>query len=141
MFPYRRLLCNVLIQPHFDYACTAWYPNLTKKLKDKLQVTPKNALDFVWNCNVGNVYQMNTKKLNWLPINHSFKQYVTSAVFKFVQNKYPAYMSEVFRPSENMRINARNSYLKLNYPFRKTSTGQNVFCCIGPAIWSRIPEI
>ena len=84
---------------------------------------------------------MNTKKLNWLPINHSFKQYVTSAVFKFVQNKYPAYMSEVFRPFENMRINARNSYLKLNYPFRKTSTGQNVLCCIGPAIWSRIPEI
>ena len=29
----RRLLCNALIQPHFDYACSAWYPNLTKKLK------------------------------------------------------------------------------------------------------------
>ena len=26
----RRLLCNVLIQPHFDYTCSAWYPNLTK---------------------------------------------------------------------------------------------------------------
>ena len=24
----RRLLCNALIQPHFDYACSAWYPNL-----------------------------------------------------------------------------------------------------------------
>ena len=23
----RRLLCNALIQPHFDYACSAWYPN------------------------------------------------------------------------------------------------------------------
>ena len=29
--PLRRLLCNALIQPHFDYACTAWYPNLSKK--------------------------------------------------------------------------------------------------------------
>ena len=29
----RRLLCNVLIQPHFDYACSAWYPNLTKKIE------------------------------------------------------------------------------------------------------------
>ena len=27
----RRLLCNAQIQPHFDYACSAWYPNLTKK--------------------------------------------------------------------------------------------------------------
>ena len=28
----RRLLCNVLTQPHFVYACSAWYPNLSKKL-------------------------------------------------------------------------------------------------------------
>ena len=27
----RRLLCNVLIRPHFDYACSTWYPNLSKK--------------------------------------------------------------------------------------------------------------
>ena len=27
----KRLLCNALIQPHFDYACSAWYPNLHKK--------------------------------------------------------------------------------------------------------------
>ena len=30
--PLRRLLCNALVQPHFDYASSAWYPNL-KKLK------------------------------------------------------------------------------------------------------------
>ena len=30
----RRLLCNALIQPHFDYACSAWYPNLPEKLKN-----------------------------------------------------------------------------------------------------------
>ena len=27
----RRLLCNTLIQPHFDYACAAWYPLLNKR--------------------------------------------------------------------------------------------------------------
>ena len=30
-FSLRQLLCNALIQPHFDYACLAWYPNLTKR--------------------------------------------------------------------------------------------------------------
>ena len=36
--PYlKQLLCNALIQPHFDYACSAWYPNLNKKFKSKLQ--------------------------------------------------------------------------------------------------------
>ena len=32
----RRLLCNTLIQTHFDYACSAWYPNLSKKLKNRI---------------------------------------------------------------------------------------------------------
>ena len=29
----RRLLCNTLIQPNFDYTCAAWYSNLNKKYK------------------------------------------------------------------------------------------------------------
>ena len=31
----RRMLCNAFIQPHFDYECTAWYPNLTKNKQQK----------------------------------------------------------------------------------------------------------
>ena len=31
----RRLLCNALIQPHYDYACSAWYPSLNKRLLKK----------------------------------------------------------------------------------------------------------
>ena len=34
----RRLLCNALIQLHFDYVCSAWYPNLSKKLKTKNRI-------------------------------------------------------------------------------------------------------
>ena len=34
--PYlKRLLCNALIQQHFDYVCSAWYPNLNNRLKSK----------------------------------------------------------------------------------------------------------
>ena len=36
--PYLKwLLRNALIQPHFDSACSAWYPNLNKKFKSKFQ--------------------------------------------------------------------------------------------------------
>ena len=35
----RRLLCNALIQPHFYYASSAWYTNLTQKMKNKIQIT------------------------------------------------------------------------------------------------------
>ena len=42
----RRLLYNALIQPHFDYACAAWYPNLNKKYKNKLQVLQNKCIRF-----------------------------------------------------------------------------------------------
>ena len=35
-FPLHRLLCNAMIQPFFDYACNAWYPNINKRLKMRL---------------------------------------------------------------------------------------------------------
>ena len=42
----RRLLCNALIKPHFDYACSAWYPNETKKLKHRIQTTQNKYMRF-----------------------------------------------------------------------------------------------
>ena len=40
------LLCNALIQPHFDYACSAQYPNLSKKLKNRIQTSQKKCIGF-----------------------------------------------------------------------------------------------
>ena len=40
----RRMLCNTIIQPHFDYACSAWYPNLTQGLKNKLQIAQNKCI-------------------------------------------------------------------------------------------------
>ena len=45
--PLRRLLCNSLIQPHFDYVCSAWYPNLNKKLESNCKYSKINAYDSV----------------------------------------------------------------------------------------------
>ena len=42
----RRLLCNALIQPHFDYVCSSWFPNLNQKLKKKLQTTRNKCIRF-----------------------------------------------------------------------------------------------
>ena len=40
----RRLLCNALMQHHFDY--TVWYPNVTKKLKHRIQITQNKSMCF-----------------------------------------------------------------------------------------------
>ena len=41
--PLRRLLCNALIQPHFDYACSAWYPNLNNRLSQNYKYSKTNV--------------------------------------------------------------------------------------------------
>ena len=42
----RRLLCNALIQPHFDYASSTWYPNLAQKMKNKFQITQNKCIRY-----------------------------------------------------------------------------------------------
>ena len=42
----KALLCNALIQPHFDYPYSAWYPNLNKKFKRKLQTVQNKCIRY-----------------------------------------------------------------------------------------------
>ena len=42
-----RLLCNALIQPYYDYACTAWCPSLNKKLSKNSKHPWTSVLDIV----------------------------------------------------------------------------------------------
>ena len=42
----RRMHCNTIIQPHFDYASSAWYPNLNNNLKSKLQIAQNKCIRF-----------------------------------------------------------------------------------------------
>ena len=44
--PLHRILCNALIQLLFDYACTSWFPNLSKKLRLRLQATQNKCMKF-----------------------------------------------------------------------------------------------
>ena len=70
--PFKSLLCNALIQPHFNYACAAWYPNLNKKYKKKTRRFYKTSVyisAYNWetllpkNCTktIQNVYKNYTK--------------------------------------------------------------------------------
>ena len=42
----RRLSCNALIQLHFDYVSSAWYLNLTQKMKSKIQITQNKCISW-----------------------------------------------------------------------------------------------
>ena len=69
----RRLLCNALIQPHFDYACSAWYPNLSKKLKNRIQTLQNKCICFCLQLDkMSHVSQKEFETINWLPIKERY---------------------------------------------------------------------
>ena len=92
----RRLLCNALIQPHFDYPCSAWYPNLTNKLKHRIQTTQNKCMRFCLRLDkLKHIYHEEFERLNWLPVTYRFKQCVISIVFKYFNKQFlkTAYIS------------------------------------------------
>ena len=79
----RTLLRNALIQPHFDYACAAWYPSLNKKYKNKLQVLQNKCIRFCLQVDnrehIGNEHFDN---INWLPTDQRFNQCLSTGLYK-----------------------------------------------------------
>ena len=66
-FPLRRLLCNAMIQPFFDYACNACYPNINKKLKNCLQAAQNKCIRFC--LKLDDRFRLKSKefeRINWL---------------------------------------------------------------------------
>ena len=113
----RRLLCNALIQPHFDYECSVWYPNLNKKFKTKLQTLQNKCVRFCLQLdNRAHVGLTEFKKINWLPVDSRFRQCLAANVFKFFDDKYPLYMKDVFDKSCMSQASTRNCTVKLSQP-------------------------
>ena len=49
----RRLLCNALVQPHFDYGCTSWYPLLrVRPWKLNCKLLKAKAYVLAWSCHL-----------------------------------------------------------------------------------------
>ena len=132
--PFRRLLCNAIIQSHFDYGCSAWYPSLNKSLKKKLQTLHNKCIRFCLNLNNrDHIGLTEFEKINWLPINDRFEQCISSTTFKFFNNRSPAYMNDVFKPAGHPITNTRASFLKLIEPLRKKQLSY-----LAPNIWNSI---
>ena len=139
--PMRRLLCNALIQPHFDYACSSWYINLNKSFKAKLQVMQNKCIRFC--LKLGKRTHIDAKEfntLNWLPVEQRFHQCLCVNTFKYFNDICPLYLKDIFQPTERTHINTQSSTLKLNQPLRKSNYGQRNISYLAPVKWNSLPE-
>ena len=134
---YRRLLCNALIQPHFDYGCSSWFPLFLKKLKPKLQKAQNKCFRFCLNLPPrSHINPCYCRKINWFPVSDRVEYCIANTVFKYWNGIVPGYIHEMFKPSF-CRYSAR-SQMALDIPLWKTNTGEKSLYFLGPKIWSKI---
>ena len=76
-----RLLRSALIQLHFNYAFTGWYPNLNKKYKNNLQVLQNKCIHFYLQLN--NQEHIRTDHFDKIPTDQRSKQCLSANIFKF----------------------------------------------------------
>ena len=133
-----RLLCNALIQPHYDYACSAWYPSLNKRLSKKIQTSQNKCIRYCLNLyNRAHVGIDEFIKINWLPTKERVAQCICVNIFKFFNKMSLQYMSEIFHPSHS-RYNTHMATLKLNLPFRQSCLSQKTISYLGPNTWNNL---
>ena len=138
----RRLLCNAIIQPHFDYACSTWYINLKVCLKNKLKVVQNKCIRFCLRKTFpSHIGFEDFLYMNWLPVELRVNQIILCNVFKFFQKTCPSFMAEIFQPTENQNMITRTSFLRLHQPKRKTKSGMNSISYIVHLIGTNYPQI
>ena len=97
-YSFCQLLCNTLIlQPHYDYACSAWYPSLNKRLMKKIQISQNKCIRYCLKLdNRAHIGANEFKEINWLPTRERVSQCICVNIFKFFNNMTPVYTSGTF---------------------------------------------
>ena len=68
-FKTKKLLVTLMIQCHFDYTCSFWYPGLSQSLCNKLQITQNKVIRFVLKlCPRSRIRSHVFRSLGWLPV-------------------------------------------------------------------------
>ena len=139
--PLRRLLCNALIQPLFDYACTAWFPNLSKKLRLRLQAMQNKCIRFCLQLDkMSSICVNEFLVLNWLNVHDRHLQFIVSDIFKFYNNHCPDYFSEVFCPVDNNGVAMCCCNKELKLPSHQSKFGMQNLSDVGRSTWNKLPN-
>ena len=137
----RRLLGDALIQPLFGYTCTAWFSNLSKRLKLRLQASQNKSIRFCLQLDKRSIIRIKEfLQLNWLNVYTRYLQFIVSDIFKFQNDQCPDYFNEIFSPAGENSVTTRSSNKKLKLPFRKAKLGIQSLSYVRPNTWNSLPN-
>ena len=138
----RKTLCTALIQCHFDYSCSSWYPGINKGLSDKLQVLQNRMIRFILNLNSRHhIGYKELKDAGFLKVSERVKQLKLGHIFKIKNNTCPSYMKTNFELlNENTERAKTRSYM-FNFFLPCTgSQAMKTFFYTGINDWNALPN-
>ena len=138
----RKTLCTALIQCHFDYSCSSWFPGINKGLTDKLQVLQNRMIRFILKLNSRHhIGYKELKEAGFLKVNERVKQLKLGHIFRIKNKTCPSYMMTNFEClNENEDRSNTRSY-KFNFFLPSTgSQGTKTFFYTGINDWNSLPN-
>ena len=90
------LLFSALVNPHFEYACNAWYRSVNANVKHKLQTAQNNMIRYLLNYGCRRHVGVNDfKKSNCLDISARVDYMTLNLMFNILNNVAPSYMCDI----------------------------------------------
>ena len=122
----------------FDYDCTPWFSNLSKKLIARFQATQNKCMRFcLQQGKMSRIWAKKFLELNWFNVPDRYLQFIVSHILKFYGNQCPDYFviwvfcntSYKLRVSRNWKVRVQiqelrvqiNKFKFTSYEFNLTS--------------------
>ena len=141
-FSCRKTLCSALIQCHFDYSCSSWYPGIRKELTKKLHIMQNKITRFILDldsrAHIGN---QQLEKAGYLSVPDRVKQLKLGHVFKIRNKTSPHYMNTHFQMLNQIegRIETRATAHNFFIP-RVYNQGTKTFFYTSIKDWNDLPN-
>ena len=140
----RKILCVALIQPLFDYCCTAWHEGLTAKLKGRFDTLQRKMVRYIYSldprCHVG---LHDFKQLGWLTVRDRVSFFRLVHVFKISRGAAPSYLSNGFTAVRDVHsYNTRGSVSDYHISDKVlNSLKRDSFGFKGRKEWNSLPQV
>ena len=140
-YPLKKMLCNMLIQPHYDFACCSWFPNLPISLKTKLQTTQNSCIRYFFELKDGNhIGKSKIEKINWLIASNRVNQCLAVTAYKFKNALSPKYMGDNYSLWISPNIRTCRSTDSFVVPFYKKEIARRWISYLGSKIWNDLNQ-
>src|SRR5215467_1237825 len=134
------LLANSLVSNRLDF-CNSLYYGLPSCSIKRLQLVQNSLARAV----VPSVRKYDhisgvLQQLHWLPVEQRITFKLATFTFKTLNNKSPAYLSELLHPYRSSRNLRSNSQHLLTIPRINSTTGRRSFFYAAPYLWNSLPS-